>query len=133
MASLRQKCGDCGHLMAGFDNHSFCSRCRDKRKGNILTRITSSPSQVIGLRRRSVRPKNGTVFIPTKDTQVDLASVLVIWAVDGQGTLQSPGFCGPEVKKPIKFRKSSPQAPKPSCTHASLSSRSQTADRPKPQ
>ena len=33
MASPWQKRGGCGHLMAGFDNHSFCARCRDKGKG----------------------------------------------------------------------------------------------------
>ena len=32
MASHGQMRGGCGHLMAGFDNHSFCARCRDKGK-----------------------------------------------------------------------------------------------------
>ena len=25
--------GLCGHLMAGFDFHAYCTRCRDKVKG----------------------------------------------------------------------------------------------------
>ena len=33
MASLGQKWGGCGHLMAGFDTHSCCARCPDKGKG----------------------------------------------------------------------------------------------------
>ena len=34
MASPGQKRGLCGHLMAGFDFHTYCARCRDKRKGD---------------------------------------------------------------------------------------------------
>ena len=33
MASPGQTRGQCGHLMAGFDRHSVCARCRDKKKG----------------------------------------------------------------------------------------------------
>ena len=33
MASAGQSRGQCGHLMAGFDTHSVCARCRDKKKG----------------------------------------------------------------------------------------------------
>ena len=33
MASPGQKHGGCGHLIAGFNTHSFCGRCRDKGKG----------------------------------------------------------------------------------------------------
>ena len=34
MASPGQRRGLCGHLMAGYDKHSFCARCRDKKKGS---------------------------------------------------------------------------------------------------
>ena len=42
MASPGQKQGLCGHLMAGFDSHAHCARCRDKAKAmtpvlNIMT------------------------------------------------------------------------------------------------
>ena len=33
MSSPEQKHGGCGHLMARFDTHSFCARCREKGKG----------------------------------------------------------------------------------------------------
>ena len=33
MSSPGQKHGGCGHLMARFDTHSFCARCREKSKG----------------------------------------------------------------------------------------------------
>ena len=43
---------------------------------------------------------------PTKDalnpSLVEPASVLIIGAVDGQGSLQSPGFSGPKEKKTKK-------------------------------
>ena len=34
MSSPRQRSGVCGHVMAGFDIHAHCSRCRDKLKGD---------------------------------------------------------------------------------------------------
>ena len=33
MASPGQTRGQCGYLMAGFDTHTVCARCRDKKKG----------------------------------------------------------------------------------------------------
>ena len=33
MSSSSQRRGGCGHMMAGFDPHSVCARCRDKKKG----------------------------------------------------------------------------------------------------
>ena len=35
MASHGQKQGLCGHLMAGFDSHGYCSLRRDKGKGTV--------------------------------------------------------------------------------------------------
>ena len=34
MASPGQKMGLCGHLMAGFDSHTYCAHYRDKNKGD---------------------------------------------------------------------------------------------------
>ena len=34
MASLGQRQGNCGHIMAGFDQHEKCARCRDKKLGS---------------------------------------------------------------------------------------------------
>ena len=33
MSSPGQRPGKCGHIMANFDTHSHCARCRDKGKG----------------------------------------------------------------------------------------------------
>ena len=33
MASPGQRKGACGHIMASFDTHSRCARCRDKGMG----------------------------------------------------------------------------------------------------
>ena len=33
MSSPGQRRGLCGHLMAGYDRHKVCARCRDKKKG----------------------------------------------------------------------------------------------------
>ena len=34
MASPDQRRGSCGHVMAGFDLHKKCARCRDKKLGD---------------------------------------------------------------------------------------------------
>ena len=33
MSSPSQRWGSCGHMMAGFDSHTVCARCHDKKKG----------------------------------------------------------------------------------------------------
>ena len=100
--------------MAGFDNHSFSASCRDKGKGkdpcverlestdckfcNSLTtkqrNQLSTPSYKIKKEKREAK-KLEVSPTPTKESLnpslVDSASVSMIWAVDGQGTLQSPG------------------------------------------
>ena len=129
MASPGQKHGRYGHLMAGFDNHSFCARCRDKGKGkdpcvgrpestdykfcNSLTSEQpaqlSTPSYKLKKEKREAK-KMETTSTPTKDSLnlslVDPASVLVIGAVDGQVTLQSPGFSGVEKCEEKKVKAS---------------------------
>ena len=155
MASPGQKRGGCGHLMAGFDTHSYCARCRDKGKGpdpcvenpkstdckfcSILTceqrSQLSTPSYT--LKKEKHEAKKDILTTPSKDTShvnsvnpslVDPASVSVISAVDGQGTLQSPGFSGP-VEKQKKRRL---QLPRPSCLQTSLQNLVQTVGRPTP-
>ena len=34
MASPGQRRGNCGHIMAGFDGHKKCARCREKKLGD---------------------------------------------------------------------------------------------------
>ena len=124
--------------MAGFDSHSFCARCRDKGKGkdpcvekpqstnckfcNSLTSgqcsKLSTPSYKPKKEKHEARKENLTS--PTKDNStslnpslVDPGSVSIIGAVDGQGTLQSPGHSEPTEKKAKKWKRTRVHLPKP--------------------
>ena len=110
MSSPSQKHGSCGHIMASIDSHSFCARCREKGKGsdpcvlhndcnscNVLTEgqclQLSAPSNRLKKEKRDIKKSTDT---PKQDSSssslIDLSSVTVVGAVDGQGILQSPGF-----------------------------------------
>ena len=153
MSSPGQKHGGCGHLMARFDTHSFCARCREKSKGpdpcvsksdcqacNVLTedqRIQlSTPSYRIKKERRDSKKQGDT---PQKNSDssslIDPSSVTVVWAVDDQGILQSPGSSsGADKKKKDKKTtsekpKSSKSSEKPSKSVETKPSRSSADDR----
>ena len=129
MSSPGQKHGGCGHLMAGFDTHSFCARCREKCKGpdpcvskndchacNILTEDQrlqlSTPSYRIKKEKRESKKQGDT---PQKSSDssslIDPSTVTVVGAVDDQGTLQSPGSSSGADKKK-KDKKPAPEKPK---------------------
>ena len=78
------------------------------RDMNPMNNAPTSPSPAVRSKRRSVK-KIEVISTSTKDSPnpslVGPASVSVIGAVDGQGTLQSPGFSGPEEKKARKVEK----------------------------
>ena len=113
-------------MMAGFDFHSFCARCRDKKKGSdpcvetppapcrhcdALTADQkahiSTPSYKIKKEKREAKTST-----PAKDsdtlspTLVDTALVSVVGVVDGQGTSGASGLSGPEEKKKKSEKKS---------------------------
>ena len=145
MSSPGQKHGGCGHLMASFDTHSFCARCREKSKGpdpcvskrdcqacNILTEDQrlqlSTPSYRIKKEKRESKKQGNT---PQKSSDssslIDPSSVTVVGAVDDQGMLQAPGSSsGAEKKKTDKkpasekpkSSKSKSTDPKPSTSSA---------------
>ena len=117
MSSPGQKHGSCGHIMASFDSHCFCTRCREKGKGtdpcitnndcqacNSLTeeqRVQlSTPSYRLKKEKRDLKKASDT---PTKDsdssTLIHPSSVTVVGAVDGQGMVQSPGSSSSAKKK----------------------------------
>ena len=117
MSSLGQKHGGCGHLMAKFDTHSFCVRCRDKCKGpdpsvsksdcqacDVLTedqRIQlSTPGYRLKKEKRELKKLSDT---PQKNSDssslIDPSSVMIVGAVDDQGMLQSPGSGSGSEKK----------------------------------
>ena len=109
MSSPGQKHGSCGHIMASFESHCFCARCREKGKGtdpcinhndcqacNSLTeeqRVQlSTPSYRLKKEKHDLKKSSDT---PIKEsdssTLIDPSSVMVVGAVNGQGMTQSPG------------------------------------------
>ena len=115
MSSAGQKHGGCGHLMARFDTHSFCARCRDKGKGpdpcisksdcqacDVFTEDQciqlSTPSYRLKKEKWDLKKLSDTL---QKDSSslIDPFSVMVVGAVDDQGILQSPGLSSSSEKK----------------------------------
>ena len=45
MSSPSQRHGGCGHMMAGFDLHSVCAHCRDKKGKDPCVRKPDSECQ----------------------------------------------------------------------------------------
>ena len=107
MSSPSQRRGSCGHMMAGFDLHGVCARCRDKKKGkdpsvekpaadcHICNALTpeqlsqlSSPTYKNKKEQReqksSTPAKNPTSDSTFSPTLVDPALVTVMGVVDGQ-------------------------------------------------
>ena len=126
MSSPGQRRGNCGHVMANFDTHSHCARCRDKGKGkepcvsdpqtsdcqicNSLTseqlQQLSTPSYKIKKEKREAKLSDSS---PSQDSEqlVDPSSVSVIGVVDGHGSVKSPALVPPPDKKPKKDNKNS--------------------------
>ena len=126
MSSPSQRRGGCGHMMAGFDHHTVCARCRDKKKGSdpcvksppescdhcdLLTpeQRTQLSTPSYKLKKERKEAKSST---PIKDsdtlspTLVDPALVSVVGVVDGQGTSGASGLSGPEEKRRKSEKKS---------------------------
>ena len=126
MSSPSQRRGSCGHMMAGFDFHTVCARCRDKKKGqdpcvekpgsdclhcNSLTAEQLAQLSTLSYKIKKVRrelksstpAKNPSASDATlSPTLVDLALVSVVGVVDGQSTSRSPGFSEQPVEKKKK-------------------------------
>ena len=125
MSSPSQRRGGCGHMMAGFDLHSVCACCRDKKKGSdpcIGTPPTtcshcdaltteqkaqlSTPSYKLKKEKKEAKSSTPAKASDTlSPTLVDPALVSVVGVVDGQTT---SGLSGPaEKKKKTESKKSS--------------------------
>ena len=130
MSSPGQRRGGCGHVMASFDQHSFCARCREKFKGGggdpcvekkdtsqckfclaltpeQLTQI-STPSYKLKKEKREARKSEAAT--PTKESSelVDPSSVSVIGVVGQPSTDKSPSTSSvPPEKKSKKDKLSS--------------------------
>ena len=130
MGSPRQKHWGCGHLMAGFNTHSFCARCRGKGKGpypcisksdcqacNVLTEDQcvqfSTPSYRLKKEKRELN-KLGDTPLKNSDSSslTDPSSVTLVGAVDDQGMLQSPGSSSSSDKKKKDKKSSTSDKPK---------------------
>ena len=116
MSSPSQKHGSCGHIMASFDSHCFCARCREKGKGsdpcishldcnacNSLTeehRIQlSTPSYMIKKEKRDSKKVSDTPKQDSSSSLIDPSVVTVVGAVDDQGIVKSPGSSSDKQKK----------------------------------
>ena len=125
MSSPSQRRGSCGHMMAGYDTHTFCARCRDKKKGkdpcvekegadclhcNALTPEQlvhlSTPSYQIKKEKResksSTPAKKSSTDSTLSPTLVHPSLVTVMGVVDGQSTSRSPGLSDQPVEKKKK-------------------------------
>ena len=125
MSSPSQRRGSCGHMMAGYDSHTFCARCRDKKNGkdpcvekegaDCLHCNALTPEQLVHLSTPSYQIKKETreskSSTPAKKsstdstlspTLVDPSLVTVMGVVDGQSTSRSPGLSDQPVEKKKK-------------------------------
>ena len=135
-------------MMAGFDLHSFCARCHDKKKGkdpcvekpNVECQLCKAltPEQVSQLATPSYKLKkekrdkadstpskkdsSSSTLVTLSPTLVDPARVSVIRAVDGQDTGLSAQPA--EKKKKVEEKKKSVK-PKPSTSTAAAVSTDQ--------
>ena len=130
MSSPGQRRGGCGHVMANFDQHSYCARCREKNKGKdpcVENKDTTTckfclaltPDQIAQISTPSYKLKEkcearkSETASPTKEASelVDPANVFVIGVVGQQDTVKSPSSSVPPEKKqkdkpPSKTKKS---------------------------
>ena len=125
MSSPSQRRGSCGHMMDGFDFHTVCARCRDKKKGqdpcvekpgsDSLHCNSLTPEQLAQLstlykikkEKRELKSSTPAKNPPVSDatlspTLVDPALVSVVGVVDGQSTFRSPGLSEQPVEKKKK-------------------------------
>ena len=128
MSSPSQKHGSCGHIMAGFDSHNFCARCREKGKGsdpcishndcNACNSLTeeqhtqlSTPSYRLKTEKRDSKKTAETPKQVASSSLIDPSSVTVVGVVDDQGIVKSPGSSS-EKKKKASVDKPNPQTSK---------------------
>ena len=116
-------------MIAGFDLHSVCACCRDKKKDKdpcvekpdsdcqhckVLTPEQLAQLSTLSYKlkkekrdtKSSTPSKGPSASVTLSPTLVDLAHVLVVGVVDGQSTIRSPGLIGQptEKKKTRKLR-----------------------------
>ena len=87
MASPDQKGGNCGHIMAGFDQHERCARCRDKNLGSypcvegkpcgICDKLIDQQRSMLSTPQYQIcKDKNASLLVsPSKETVVGVSGV----------------------------------------------------------
>ena len=112
----KPKHGSCGHIMASFDSHCFCARCREKGKGsdpcishldcNVCNSLTeeqriqlSTPSYRLKKEKRDSKKVSDTPKQDSSSSLIDPSVVMVVGAVDDQGIVKSPGSSSDKKKK----------------------------------
>ena len=123
MASPGQKRGSCGHVMALFDSHLKCARCRDKGIGDDLC-VKKKQCQICDNLSEQQKLQLATpTYRVRKELQkkssspshsVDPADVTVIQKVESKGDVSDRGET--PSKKAKKSSHKSPTKKKPSKT-----------------
>ena len=142
MSSPSQRRGGCGHMIAGFDLHSVCARCHDKKKGSDPCIETppaacshcdalsseqkaqlSTPSYKLKKERKEAKSSTPAKAVDTlSPILVDPALVSVVGVLDGQTT---SGLSGPAEKNSKKVgSKKSSTSTKPARSDKSVKSSS---------
>ena len=97
MSSPGQKKGTCGHIMALFDGHLKCARCRNKGVGDDLCILKHDcpickafiPEQILQLAIPTYRErKNKEKKVSASPALVDPSQVSVLGRVDGEKTVE---------------------------------------------
>ena len=125
MSSPGQKNGTCGHIMALFDGHLKCARCREKGVGDDLCVLKRdcpickafTPEQILQLATPTYRErknKEKKVSASPTPTLVDPSQVSVLGRVDGEKTVK-------KSETPAGKKKQIDESPKPSSKKKSSS------------
>ena len=120
MSSPGQKRGTCGHIMAVFNGHLKCMRCRDKGVGDDLCVLKKdcliykafTPEQTLQLATPTYRDRKNkdkkTVSASPTPTLVDPSQVNVLGRVEGVKAVKKP------ETTPVGKKKRSDESPKTS-------------------
>ena len=128
MSSPGQRRGTCGHVMAVFDGHLKCTRCRDKRVGDdpcVLKKDCPickafTPEQILQLATPTYkyRKNKDTVSVSPTPTLMDPSQISVLERVDGEKTAK-------KSETPAGKKKRTDDSPKPS------SKKSESSNKPR--
>ena len=134
MSSPRQRSGGCSHVMANFDQHSYCTHCHEKNKEQdpcvenkdttnckfclALTAeqlaLISTPSYKLKKEKREARKAESATPTQEYSELVDPSSVSVIGVVGQKEPVKSPSSSSVPPEKKVKKDKLSSKTKKSS-------------------